>query len=164
MIENPAFAIEFAKMSLLTNVGRINTTMACESNFTAAIHTIHAHDVALVFPEMKTALRSYHPVPSLQKTDGNLQDAPRIKNCLKAALLPTEFKSTPPTSPAEVLEKLVSSESISFASCVFDSLYICSESWPGPSYQRGQLDFHFVQCKSRPGGHLDSYHLSIFFK
>lgn len=29
MVETPAFAIEFAKISLLTNVGRINTTMAC---------------------------------------------------------------------------------------------------------------------------------------
>lgn len=57
---------------------------------------------------MKTALRSYHPVPSLQKTDGNLQDAPRIKNCLKAALLPFEFKTPPPSSPAEILEKAVS--------------------------------------------------------
>ena len=57
---------------------------------------------------MKTALRSYHPVPSLQKTDGNLQDAPRIKNCLKAALLPFEFKTPPPSSPAEIIEKTVS--------------------------------------------------------
>jgi len=86
MVETPEFAIEFAKIALLTNVGRINTTMA-------------------FFPEMKTALRSYHPVPSLQKTDGNLQDAPRIKNCLKAALLPSEFKVQPPASPAEILEK-----------------------------------------------------------
>ncbi|KAL6309973.1 hypothetical protein BKA93DRAFT_757015 [Sparassis latifolia] len=86
MVETPAFAIEFAKIALLTNVGRINTTMA-------------------FFPEMKTALRSYHPVPSLQKTDGNLQDAPRIKNCLKAALLPFEFKVPPPSSPAEILDK-----------------------------------------------------------
>ncbi|KAK7694491.1 hypothetical protein QCA50_001677 [Cerrena zonata] len=86
MVETPDFAIEFAKISLLTNVGRINTTMA-------------------FFPEMKTALRSYHPVPSLQRTDGNLQDAPRIKNCLKAALLPTEFKVPPPANPAEILEK-----------------------------------------------------------
>ncbi|KAI0778026.1 hypothetical protein BD413DRAFT_466831 [Trametes elegans] len=86
MVETPAFAIEFAKIALLTNVGRINTTMA-------------------FFPEMKTALRSYHPVPSLQKTDGNLQDAPRIKNCLKAALLPFEFKNPPPSSPAEIIEK-----------------------------------------------------------
>ena len=29
MVETPAFAIEFAKIALLTNVGRINTTMAC---------------------------------------------------------------------------------------------------------------------------------------
>ncbi|KAH7883773.1 hypothetical protein F5I97DRAFT_1930008 [Phlebopus sp. FC_14] len=86
MMETPAFAIELAKISLLTNVGRINTTMA-------------------FFPEMKTALRTYHPVPSLQKTDGNAQDAPRIKNCLKAALLPSELKSMPPSTPEEVIEK-----------------------------------------------------------
>ncbi|KAJ7130088.1 hypothetical protein C8R43DRAFT_1025747 [Mycena crocata] len=86
MVDTPAFAIELAKISLLTNVGRINTTMA-------------------FFPEMKTALRTYHPVPSLQKTDGNAQDAPRIKNCLKAALLASEFKSVPPSTPDEILEK-----------------------------------------------------------
>ncbi|KAI0702493.1 hypothetical protein BC835DRAFT_1263785 [Cytidiella melzeri] len=86
MVDTPEFAIEFAKIALLTNVGRINTTMA-------------------FFPEMKTALRSYHPVPSLQKSDGNLQDAPRIKNCLKAALLPFEFKTTPPATPADIREK-----------------------------------------------------------
>ncbi|KAK7463786.1 hypothetical protein VKT23_005726 [Stygiomarasmius scandens] len=86
MVETPAFGVELAKISLLTNVGRINTTMA-------------------FFPEMKTALRTYHPVPSLQKTDGNAQDAPRIKNCLKAALLPSEFKSLPPSTPEEVMEK-----------------------------------------------------------
>jgi len=86
MVDTPAFGVELAKISLLTNVGRINTTMA-------------------FFPEMKTALRTYHPVPSLQKTDGNAQDAPRIKNCLKAALLPSEFKSVPPSTPEEILEK-----------------------------------------------------------
>jgi hypothetical protein len=57
---------------------------------------------------VKTALRTYHPVPSLQKTDGNAQDAPRIKNCLKAALLASEFKSVPPSTPDEILEKSVS--------------------------------------------------------
>jgi Ino eighty subunit 1 len=61
-----------------------------------------------VFPEMKTALRTYHPVPSLQKTDGNAQDAPRIKNCLKAALLPAEIKGEPPSTPDQILEKIVS--------------------------------------------------------
>ncbi|KAI0685447.1 hypothetical protein BC835DRAFT_1421221 [Cytidiella melzeri] len=86
MVDTPKFAIEFAKIALLTNVGRINTTMA-------------------FFSEMKTALRSYHPVPSLQKSDGNLQDAPRIKNCLKVALLPFEFKMTPPATPADIREK-----------------------------------------------------------
>ncbi|KAJ7706463.1 hypothetical protein B0H17DRAFT_1037343 [Mycena rosella] len=86
MVETPAFAVELGKISLLTNVGRINTTMA-------------------FFPEMKTALRTYHPVPSLQKTDGNAQDAPRIKNCLKAALLASEFRAVPPSTPDEILAK-----------------------------------------------------------
>ncbi|PCH33484.1 hypothetical protein WOLCODRAFT_63957 [Wolfiporia cocos MD-104 SS10] len=71
ILEAPDFGVEFAKMSLLSNVGRINTTMA-------------------FFPEMRTALRTYHPVPSLQKTNGNLQDAPRIKNILKSCCLDEE--------------------------------------------------------------------------
>ena len=29
MLDTPEFAVEFAKIALLTNVGRINTTMAC---------------------------------------------------------------------------------------------------------------------------------------
>ena len=33
MVETPEFAIEFAKIALLTNVGRINTTMACTCFF-----------------------------------------------------------------------------------------------------------------------------------
>ena len=107
MVETPAFAIEFAKISLLTNVGRINTTMACGYLFPPTV-AAHSFRCLLVFPEMKTALRSYHPVPSLQKTDGNLQDAPRIKNCLKAALLPFEARGTPPTSPNAILENAVS--------------------------------------------------------
>lgn len=105
MVETPAFAIEFAKISLLTNVGRINTTMAC----TRSILLPRQIELTLylVFPEMKTALRSYHPVPSLQKTDGNLQDAPRIKNCLKAALLPFEAKGNPPSTPTAIIDKAV---------------------------------------------------------
>ena len=35
MIETPAFGIELAKISLLTNVGRINTTMACTKCFSS---------------------------------------------------------------------------------------------------------------------------------
>jgi Ino eighty subunit 1 len=107
MVETPEFAIEFAKISLLTNVGRINTTMACEFFFLCFMSHIYQIDAQSVFPEMKTALRSYHPVPSLQKTDGNLQDAPRIKNCLKAALLPFETKGNPPSTPTAIIEKAV---------------------------------------------------------
>lgn len=106
MVETPAFATELAKISLLTNVGRINTTMACESAVYISPSLLDLQ--ILVFPEMKTALRTYHPVPSLQKTNGNAQDAPRIKNCLKAALLPTEIKTVPPSSPDEIMDRRVS--------------------------------------------------------
>jgi Ino eighty subunit 1 len=64
---------------------------------------------------MKTALRTYHPVPSLQKTDGNAQDAPRIKNCLKAALLPAEIKGEPPSTPEQILERSVSRPMLYFS-------------------------------------------------
>ena len=53
-----------------------------------------------VFPEMRTAMRTYHPVPSMQMheyTRKNLQDAPRLKSQLKAALLPQELKDAPET-------------------------------------------------------------------
>ncbi|KAI0932399.1 hypothetical protein AcW2_001044 [Taiwanofungus camphoratus] len=88
--ESPAFGDEFGKMSLLSNVGRINTTMA-------------------FFPEMRTALRTYHPVPSLQKTDGNLQDAPRIKNILKSCFLDNESQGALLT-PSDVLARTRSGE------------------------------------------------------
>lgn len=60
----------------------------------------------LVFPEMRTALRTYHPVPSLQKTDGNLQDAPRIKNILKFCQLENESQGVI-ISPSDVLSRSV---------------------------------------------------------
>ncbi|KAI1797721.1 hypothetical protein LXA43DRAFT_981710 [Ganoderma leucocontextum] len=83
--ESPEFGNEFAMISLLSNVGRINTTMA-------------------FFPEMKTALRTYHPVPALQRTNGNLQDAPRIKNILKSCFMPGEGQGMC-TTPGDVLAR-----------------------------------------------------------
>ncbi|KAJ3477694.1 hypothetical protein NLI96_g10289 [Meripilus lineatus] len=58
---------------------------------------------------MRTALRTYHPVPSLQKTDGNLQDAPRIKNILKSCFLHRE-RQNPLMTPADVLTRSRSGE------------------------------------------------------
>ncbi|GBE78187.1 hypothetical protein SCP_0110700 [Sparassis crispa] len=81
MRQTPQFGDEFGKLSLLSNVGRINTTMA-------------------FFIEMRTALRTYHPVPALQKADGNLQDAPRIKNLLKSCLREKNL-----LTPSEVLSR-----------------------------------------------------------
>jgi len=89
MLETPSYAVEFAKMCLLVNVGRINTTLA-------------------FYHEMRTILRSYHPVPSLMKTpvsERNMMDAPRMKACLKGCRLPHE-KNNAPATPAEILKKI----------------------------------------------------------
>ncbi|KAM0746471.1 hypothetical protein T439DRAFT_384196 [Meredithblackwellia eburnea MCA 4105] len=79
LIENQQFALNFCKIGLLINVGRINTTLA-------------------FYPSMKTALRTYHPVPSIQTDEASrkdMQDAPRIKGILKACFLDWEVSDTP---------------------------------------------------------------------
>jgi hypothetical protein len=58
MVETPAFALELAKISLLTNVGRINTTMACES-FTCEVYAIPQESSSLSRDE-----DSFEDVPS----------------------------------------------------------------------------------------------------
>lgn len=78
------FATHFAMLSLLTNVGRVNTTMSC-TYIPPCIFSPVNHE-PIVFPEMKTAIRTYHPVPALQKTNGSLQDAPRLKSILKGSV------------------------------------------------------------------------------
>jgi Ino eighty subunit 1 len=55
---------------------------------------------------MKTAIRTYHPIPSLQRTNGNMQDAPRIKHILKTSLLEDEAKA-PPSTPSDILARCV---------------------------------------------------------
>ncbi|KAG6850314.1 hypothetical protein H0H93_014889 [Arthromyces matolae] len=86
MTESEIFADDFAMLALLVNVGRINTTMS-------------------FFPEMKTTIRTYHPIPALQRTTGNLQDAPRIKHILKSASL-KEDNGPPPSTPSDILSRL----------------------------------------------------------
>jgi hypothetical protein len=92
---------------------------------------------------MKTALRSYHPVPSLQKTDGNVQDAPRIKNCLKAAFLPGEQKSAPPSTPADILARAVRARVLS--DFVHELIVSRVESWAYPTNQCRQSDIRLGQ-------------------
>lgn len=101
---SPLFATHFAMLSLLSNVGRINTTMSCKSPF--IFHPCSPTSILTVFPEMKTAVRTYHPIPALQRSNGNLHDAPRIKAILKSCLLESETKS-PPNTPAEILSRAV---------------------------------------------------------
>lgn len=107
MQASEAFAVEYAKIALLVNIGRINTTMACTCYFLISYR--RKLSTTLVFPDMKTSLRTYHPIPSLQKSECNVQDAPRIKNALKGAYLPFEAKAPGdrPTNPAEVLTRWV---------------------------------------------------------
>ncbi|CBQ67988.1 related to IES1-Subunit 1 of the INO80 chromatin remodeling complex [Sporisorium reilianum SRZ2] len=81
ILADEEYAEDFAKTCLLVNVGRINTTLA-------------------FYPEMKTVLRSYHPIPSMQNNENtrrNMQDAPRMKSLLKGVLIDTE-RSAPPTA------------------------------------------------------------------
>ncbi|KAF7306689.1 Ino eighty subunit 1 [Mycena indigotica] len=63
--EASEFATDFAKLALLVNVGRVGASMS-------------------FFLETRTTQRSYHPIPSLQHSKGNLLDAPRIKSVLRA--------------------------------------------------------------------------------
>ncbi|GAA5994165.1 Ies1p [Rhodotorula paludigena] len=93
LISNPEFAINYCKICLLVNVGRINTTLA-------------------FYPNMRTALRTYHPVPSLQTekvSQSEMSDAPRIKGALKAAMLDWEVNNVP-TTLREVAARAASGE------------------------------------------------------
>lgn len=88
LISNSEFATNYSKLCLLINVGRVNTTLA-------------------FYPQMKTALRTYHPVPSLQTEDVSrkeMSDAPRLKAMLKMAFLDWEVNNAPTTLKA-VAEK-----------------------------------------------------------
>ncbi|KAJ7630680.1 hypothetical protein FB45DRAFT_1027876 [Roridomyces roridus] len=88
LLESPStFATDFAKLSLITNVGRIATNMS-------------------FFAEMRTAQRTYHPIPSLQRTNGNLLDAPRIKAILKSCTLEGDANTKSAlATPAQVLAR-----------------------------------------------------------
>ncbi|KAA1468632.1 hypothetical protein DENSPDRAFT_815036 [Dentipellis sp. KUC8613] len=123
MQDNPDFATDFAKISLLANVGRINTTMT-------------------FLPEMRTALRTYHPVPSLQKTDGNLQDAPRIKNILKACSLKTEPDGVP-VAPAELRAR--AEKGVAPTTSIVNLLFVLSNHFANVAHTHfGRLDIDFL--------------------
>ncbi|ETW87466.1 hypothetical protein HETIRDRAFT_457033 [Heterobasidion irregulare TC 32-1] len=123
MQDSPEFATDFAKIALLANVGRVNTTMT-------------------FLPEMRTSLRTYHPVPSLQKTDGNLQDAPRIKNLLKACQLPHETDNVP-GSPSEL--RVLAGRGIVPTSNVVNVLFCLSNNFTNVAHEHfGRLDIDFL--------------------
>ncbi|KAH9968716.1 hypothetical protein BC827DRAFT_1165042 [Russula dissimulans] len=124
MQETPDFATDFAKMSLLANVGRVNTTMT-------------------FLPEMRTALRTYHPVPSLQKADANLQDAPRIKNILKACSLKDEATTNMPVTPAELRARAATGTVPSTS--IVNLLFVLSNHFTTVAHDHfGRLDIDFL--------------------
>ena len=45
MNESDAFAVDFAMLALLVNVGRVNTTMSCESSPPATLHSSYSDSV-----------------------------------------------------------------------------------------------------------------------
>ncbi|TFK40964.1 hypothetical protein BDQ12DRAFT_600597 [Crucibulum laeve] len=119
---SPTFSEDFAMLALLVNVGRINTTMS-------------------FFPEMKTAIRTYHPIPSLQRTDGNLLDAPRIKHILKTSLLEDEAQG-PPNTPTDILARIKDGHvpSTSIPNLVF--VLVSHSSLIGQKHLSDELDFN----------------------
>jgi hypothetical protein len=116
LIANPEFAMNYCKICLLINVGRFNTTLAC--TLRSRVGGLLARSPAsadssartrTVYPNMRTALRTYHPVPSLQTEETSrkeMSDAPRLKAMLKAAMLDWEVKH-PPTTLKDVAQRAV---------------------------------------------------------
>ncbi|SCZ98780.1 BZ3500_MvSof-1268-A1-R1_Chr7-1g09269 [Microbotryum saponariae] len=100
LIENPTFSANFCKLCFLINIGRINTTLA-------------------FYPSMKTALRTYHPVPALQTDEmsrNQMQDAPRLKSLLKACFLDWELtQQQQPQTLHELALKSVSPKNLTDA-------------------------------------------------
>jgi len=97
---------------------------------------------------MRTALRTYHPVPSLQKADANLQDAPRIKNILKACSLKNEASTNMPVTPSELRTRAVSTRSYIHIPPLID--YLPTGIWSRPLYQHRQPSFRPLQSLHRP--------------
>ncbi|KIM33758.1 hypothetical protein M408DRAFT_325362 [Serendipita vermifera MAFF 305830] len=80
------FGLVMAQVCLLTNVGRINTTLA-------------------FYPDMRTALRYYHSIPSLQRDDTTRQhmyDAARMKTVLKGCI---GNENPPVATPQDILNR-----------------------------------------------------------
>lgn len=101
MEHTPDFGTVMAQVCMLVNVGRINTTLACEQfavPFLIYSITLQAPSYSqcdAVYPDMRTALRTYHSIPALQRNEGTRQhmyDAARMKTVLKGCT----NKETPP--------------------------------------------------------------------
>lgn len=67
MIDTPAFATELAKFSLLTNVGRINTTMACKIPFYRLYRDDTIHLEPLSFSRNENGATNLSPRPVAPK-------------------------------------------------------------------------------------------------
>lgn len=91
----------FTKLSPRTSMRVVFKLSCAVITFFVALITRYT-----VFPELRTTLRTYHPIPALQRTDGSLQDAPRIKSILKSCLLENECQDAPST-PAEIISRRV---------------------------------------------------------
>jgi Ino eighty subunit 1 len=107
IMDSPDFARDFAMLALLVNVGRINTSMSCECTDYYCTQAERLTGSREVFAETKTPKCTYHPIPSLQRTGGNLQDGARIRHVLKAGLLNNETP-LPPHIPDEIFARAVS--------------------------------------------------------
>lgn len=111
LLNDMKMSIPTCMICLLVNVGRMNTTI----NFV---------------PDMKSQLRTYHPIPSLQvnydsSTTGNdksndkqLQDTPRLKSILKACCDDSHEPST--------LDALMKRKALPLTTCVNMIFVLCN--------------------------------------
>lgn len=104
---------------------------------------------------MKTTIRTYHPIPALQRTNGNLQDAPRIKHILKACTLDDGDNRNPPSTPSDILARAVSNLFASFPSINIKPLF--AESRADPFNHRDEFNI-------RDGQPLRRKCVAVFWK
>ncbi|ODV75733.1 Ies1p CYBJADRAFT_122071, partial [Cyberlindnera jadinii NRRL Y-1542] len=99
LLNDMKMSIPTCMICLLVNVGRMNTTI----NFV---------------PDMKSQLRTYHPIPSLQSNDKQLQDTPRLKSILKACCDDSHEPST--------LDALMKRKALPLTTCVNMIFVLCN--------------------------------------
>jgi hypothetical protein len=96
MLETPAFAIEFAKISLLTNVGRINTTMACMCYCSSHLSFLSTPMHSFSLPRDENRLAKLPPGPITPEDGWECTGCSQDKELSQGGFLARRAKVSPP--------------------------------------------------------------------